>query len=210
MVQEYLKDFCQDGEPAANLMGLFFDNMETTNQETAYRGHAICTKGYPISDYRTHLFSNAGDTNYQGYETAKITVCGKTIHLINTHNNYRTSPQAIHMTEVLAAIEPMEYFILCGDFNIDLQTEDKTDVQYLQSVKPFYDRGYHMANFNDQRGWLKTYYGTAEATNGKFTDNIVTSANIEIISASIDETKLTDAISDKIDHLPIIAKLSIQ
>lgn len=210
LMQEYLKDFCQDGTLASDFLEPYFNSIDTTNETQGYRGHAICAKGYAVSNYQTHLFSNAGNTNYQGYETATINVNGKTINLINTHNNWQTAPQAIHMAEVLEAIKGMEYFILCGDFNIDMQTEDKTDAQYIQSVKVLLDRGYNMANFNDERGWMKTYYGAAEATGGKFCDNIITSSNIEVISAYADEAKLTDDIADKIDHLPIIATLAIR
>lgn len=201
-LQEYLATWCQDDSPVSDLLGEFFDDQETTNPQGLI-GHSICTNGYEISNYTSHNFTtNMG--NYPTFESAEITVNGKTITLINTHNNYVYSYQEDEIDDLLAFVENLDYFILAGDFNIDLSTKDTSDAQYLNSVKRFLDAGYNVGNC--VKAWIPTYFGTSSPSGGKYTDQVVTSANIEIIGLYADTTKLTDDIGDKIDHLPLIAK----
>lgn len=202
-LQEYLSTWCQDDSPASELLGDYCDNQEVTNPQ-GYIGHSICTDNIAISNYTSHNFTNSS-ANYPTFESAEITVDGKTITLINTHNDYTLSYQQDEVSDLLDFLAGLDYFILAGDFNINLSTHNIRDNQYINSVKRFLDAGYNVANC--VKGWLPTYYGTASPTGGKFTDQIVTSANIEIVGLYADTTKLTDGIADKIDHLPLIAKL---
>lgn len=205
-LQEALSTWCDDDSLTADLLSPYFDNTESTRPTTVYQGHYMCTNGYALSNYMVHNFSkNKG--NYPSFETAQITVGDRTINLINTHNDYVASYQQVEVQELLTAIANMEYFILCGDFNINLSTEDKTDEQYIVNVKPFLDAGYNIANCVED--WIPTYFGTSDPTGGKFTDNIITSSNITISDVYADTTKLTDNINDKIDHIPLIAELQI-
>lgn len=204
-VQEYLDIWCEDNSPASELIDLGFDNQEITNP-TGYIGHSICTNGYDIKNYTSHNFSqNSG--SYPTFETAVITVDGTDIYLINTHNDFRLAYQTINITDLLNTIASYNYFILCGDFNIDLDTVDTTGTQYQNSVQRFLDAGYHVGNCVID--WVPTYYATEYPTGGKFTDQIVTSPNIDIVSIRAFTEKLTDGIGDKIDHIPLIANLVI-
>lgn len=204
-LQEYLNTWCADGSASSQLLSSYFDNQQSTNDTSAYTGHSICTNGFPISSYTSHNFTtNKG--NYPTFESAEITVGGKTITLVNTHNDFVLSYQQQEVTDLLAFLETVGSFILCGDFNINLATEDTTDDQYLNNVKRFLDAGYHVGNCVME--WIPTYFGTSSPTGGKFTDEIVTSADITIVDIYADTTKLTDGLNDKIDHLPLIAEIS--
>lgn len=204
-MQEYLNTWCQDGSASSQLLSSYFDNQQSTNDTSAYKGHSICTNGIPIASYTSHNFSsNKG--NYPTFESAEIVVGGKTVTIINTHNDYVLSYQQTEVTDLLSFLSNLDSFVLCGDFNINLSTEDTTDDQYLNSVKRFLDAGYHVGNCVVD--WIPTYYGTASPEGGKFTDQIVTSADIRIDNIYADTTKLTDGLNDKIDHLPLIAEIS--
>ena len=111
------------------------------------------------------------------------------------------------MTDLLAFLKGLDHFILAGDFNIDLSEQETTGDQYQNSVQRFIDAGYNVGNCVVD--WIPTYFGTSSPTGGKFTDQIVTSPNITIKRIYADTTKLTDGITDKIDHLPLIAELII-
>lgn len=203
-MQEYLNTWCQDGSLASELLNPYFDNQEVTNPQGMI-GHSICTNGIVMSDYSSHNFTtNKG--NYPTFESAQITVDGKTITIVNTHNDYVLSYQQQEVTDLLAFLATLDSFILCGDFNIDLSVEETTGNQYLNSVKRFLDAGYNVGNCVVD--WIPTYYGTASPTGGKFTDQIVTSADIRIDNIYADTAKLTDGLNDKIDHLPLIVEIS--
>lgn len=205
-LQEYLNSWCVDGSLASEFINPFFDHQEITNP-TGYIGHSICTKQeYPMSNYTSHAFTtNKG--NYPSFESAEITVDGKTITIVNTHNDYVLSYQRQEVTDLLAFLAYLDYFILCGDFNIDLSVEETTGDQYQNSVQRFLDAGYHVGNC--VVSWIPTYFGSASPTGGKYTDQIVTSSNIDIVSLRAYTAKLTDGIGDKIDHIPLIAELEI-
>lgn len=204
-MQEYLNNWCADGSTASGLLDPYITDQEVTNP-TGYIGHSICTDGYEIQNYTSHQFpTNRG--NYPTYETAQILYEGKTINIINTHNDYYAQYQQSEIPTLLSAIENMEYFILCGDFNINLAVEDTTDAQYTINVKPFIDAGYNVGNL--VKDWIPTYFGTSSPTGGKFCDQIVTSPNITIGRLYADTAKLTDGIGDKIDHIPLIAELIV-
>lgn len=204
-MQEYLNTWCQDGSASSQLLSPYFDNQQSTNDTNAYKGHSICSNGIALSNYTSHNFTtNKG--NYPTFESAEIMVSGKTITIVNTHNDYVLSYQQQEVTDLLAFLANLDSFILCGDFNIDLSVEETTGDQYQNSVKRFLDAGYNVGNC--VLDWIPTYFGTSSPTGGKFTDQIVTSADIRIDSIYADTTKLTDGIGDKIDHLPLIAEVS--
>lgn len=205
-MQEYLNSWCVDGSLASEFIGPFFDHQEVTSP-TGYIGHSICTKQeYPMSNYTSHAFTtNKG--NYPSFESAEITAFGKTITIVNTHNDYVLSYQRQEVTDLLAFLSGLDYFILCGDFNIDLAVQETTGEQYQNSVQRFLDAGYHVGNCVVD--WIPTYFGTSSPTGGKFTDEVITSSNIDIVSLYAYTAKLTDGIHDKIDHIPLIAELEI-
>lgn len=204
-LQEYLNSWCVDGSLASEFLSPFYDNQEITNPQ-GYVGHSICTANIALSNYVSHNFTtNKG--NYPTFESAEIIVDGKTITIINTHNDYSLSYQAQEVTDLLSFLADLDYFILAGDFNIDLSTQNTASDQYQNSVKRFLDAGYNVGNCAVD--WIPTYFGSSSPTGGKFTDQIVTSANIEIVNLYTYTEKLTDSISDRIDHIPLIAELAI-
>lgn len=204
-LQEYLNSWCVDDSPASDFLSPFFNHQEVTNPH-GYIGHAICASDLPLSNYTSHNFTtNKG--NYPTFESAEIIIDGKTITIINTHNDYSLSYQVEEVTDLLAFLEGLDHFILAGDFNIDLSKQETTGDQYQNSVQRFLDAGYNVGNCVVD--WIPTYFGTSSPTGGKFTDQIVTSPNITIKRIYADTTKLTDGITDKIDHLPLIAELII-
>jgi len=204
-MQEYLNSWCVDDSSAqTDFIQPFFAYQEVTNP-TGYVGHSICAK-MPISNYISHQFTPIVGP-YPSFETAQIVFDEKNITIINTHNNYLIAPQTDNVTDLLEAIAELDYFILCGDFNIDLAAHNTSSEQYQNSVQRFLDAGYNVGNCVVD--WIPTYFGTSSATGGKFTDQIVTSPNITIKRIYADTAKLTDDIADKIDHLPLIAELIV-
>lgn len=204
-LQEYLNSWCVDDSPASDFLSPFFDHQEITNPQ-GYVGHSICTANIALSNYLSHNFTtNKGA--YPTFESAEIVVGGKTITIINTHNDYSLSYQVQEVTDLLDFLDGLNYFILAGDFNIDLSVQETTGDQYQNSVQRFLDAGYHVGNC--VVSWIPTYFGSASPTGGKYTDQIVTSSNIDIVSLRAYTAKLTDGIGDKIDHIPLIAELEI-
>lgn len=209
LMQEATSTFCQDGTLAEDFLSQWFEYIEITRGNSGFQAHIMATKDIPIEDYTVVPFVNASG-NYPGYETAYVTVNGKRIFLLNTHITTTQSTQEAQVAEVLAAVSQKEYFIIAGDFNTVIH--DKTETDYINCIKPFVDAGYHTANCG-AFGVLPTYRRTAEADPQDgyepATDHIITSANIDIIDAYVETTKLTDNIAEKIDHIPLVAVLDI-
>lgn len=198
--QEYWDTFCEDGTTADSVIGNFFTQKEKTRTTSTWNGHVIASNGYTLSDYESidfeHYYSAA-----PGYEKCYITVDGKDICIINTHLSTAAGGQKEPQSqEILDAVEDEEYFVVLGDFNTEIS--DYTDI-----VKKFVDAGYNSANLNGSENYLLTFYTSGGV--GKPTDQIITSANIDIVDVYVNEEKLNDQLSDKIDHLPLIAELGI-
>ena len=106
-LQEYLNSWCEDDSSAqTDFIEPFFDYQEVTSP-TGYVGHSICAKEYVINNYISHSFTPVVGP-YPSFETAQITFDGKTINIINTHNNYEISPQIDNVTDLLEAVSEME------------------------------------------------------------------------------------------------------
>lgn len=204
LIQEYLNEWCVDGSLASEFISPYFDYQNTTTPQ-GYIGHSTCTK-VPQSNYTSHPFTSHG-ANYPSFESCEIVVDGKTITLINTHLDYSSAYQPSEIADLVNFVENLDYFIICGDFNCG--AEAVGDSQYNVCIKPFVDKGYHASNCNGDN-WINTYYATADPEGTRYkTDNIITSANISIVNVYAYTEKLTDGIADKIDHIPLIAELSI-
>lgn len=163
------------------------------------------------------ISSKSYDANHyegkRGYQKMYITANGKQIAVFNTHLETSTAtqwqyPQA---EELFNAVSQEEYFILTGDLNTICQNVN--DPSYINIVKPFVDAGYNVANCSPQWGFKNTWTGgtTAEGV-WHATDNIITSANIQMSNVVVDTTKIAIAEQNElvIDHLPLIAYLKIQ
>lgn len=207
--QEYTTKWCDDGSSAAvDFVAPFFAHQNTTTpQAGTYKGRSIATvQDYPIANYTNHPFSDYKTSSYMNFQTAEITFEGKTIHLIDTHNDFAISYQRLEVTELLAAIEDYEYFILCGDFNQRILPGDTTNDYYQNSIQRFLDAGYNVGN--GVLDWVQTYQNS-DATVYRWLDQIVTSPNISIDRIRGYHAKLTDPAVSIPDHMPLIADLTI-
>lgn len=148
----------------------------------------------------------------QSYSTAHITVDGKDILLVVAHvttTNYEaTKIEQIH--EVYEAVQGFDYFIIMADFNTRVDSVEHAE--YTTIMKQFVDAGYNCANCTEQFGFNDTWTDGSTAEGVWYPcDNIITSASIDINNVIIDTTKIDFAAQtgQKIDHLPIIAYLTI-
>lgn len=198
--QEYWDTFCADGTTADSVIGSYFTQQEKTNATTKWNGHVIASNGYTLQDYESIRFE-AYYSNAPSYERCYITVEGKNVCIINTHLSTAAGGQKEPQSqEIFDAVADEDYFIVLGDFNTEVSDYDAI-------VKKFVQAGYHSANLNGTEHYLNTYYNASGV--GKPTDQIITSANITIDNVEVNTIKLNDLLTDKIDHIPLIADLSI-
>lgn len=198
--QEYWRVFCADGTTAQTVIGSFFTQIETTNATTQYSGHAIGAKGIELEDYQVIPFVHPVAAQ-PSYDKCYITVGDRRICIINSHLSTAAGGQKEPQSqELFDAVQNEPYFMIFGDWNTEA-----TD--YASIVEKFVNAGYHSANLNGTGNWLATYYTSGGV--GKPTDQIITSANITLDAVSVNTLKLTDGLSDNIDHIPLIAEVTI-
>lgn len=210
-INEYWKEFSKTGRTAKSLLEQYFPYVHEQGGNSGYVGRALCSK-YPITNYTTHTFTAQGINNY--YDSAEITVNGKTITLVVLH--LMTNPEATRYQqaqELLAYLKTLDTFIAGGDYNTgispDYGTDNTESTPYEHYVKLFTDEGFHTANFADD-GFLTTCNDGIDGSGTDWDiDNIITSADIAISDVYVDETKLTDGINEKTDHMPLIATLTL-
>ena len=203
-IQEYWDTFSGAGRTALSVLEPYYEDIEAKNGTSQYFGRAICSN-YELSDYTINTY--AAEYN-RYYDKAYITVDGKQIAIFTTHLGLTEANRQVEAVELLYYLANEPYFILCGDLNTKCTSTSDND--YVNVIKPFVDAGYHCANNTTERGFNMTSYDTSTVSDqGGQCDNIITSANITIDSVVIDTTKLTDSLGDKIDHLPVIAYLTV-
>lgn len=206
LMQEATTLFCDDGTLADTFLSEWFTIFASTRGSIGFQAHKVASNGIPIEEYSEVAFTDAYG-NYPGFETFSITVDDKEIFMVNTHLSTELTYQDSECADILNAISDKEYFIVCGDFNTDITSTSSTD--YVHCIKPFIDLGASDANCGNF-GIMQTYYATSSPTGTRYpTDHIIVSDNIYIKNAYIDTTKLTDNLSDKIDHVPLVAELII-
>lgn len=219
-MQEAPPKFCTDGTLASMILNQFFDHYETC---AAYESSPIpyrtdATKTLTIEDFRMINFTgsaNSGST--QTYEKFYVTIGNKRICFIESHYSLTHSTAVLQNQQMIQAVANEPYFIAMGDLNTRIYPTDENYLlteDYIDLVKPWIDLGYHSANCADF-GVFYTYGSTSweqyQQGDGYIcaTDHIFTSSNIMINNAWMDTTKRIDAITDKVDHMPIIADLII-
>ena len=148
----------------------------------------------------------------QSYSTAHITFDGKDIFLVVSHvttSSYEAT-KVEQVGEVFEAVQGVERFIIMADFNTVCKSV--YDPEYGTIMKQFVDAGYNVANCSPQWGFENTWTDSKTAEVGTWypCDHIITSSNIFITDVIIDTTKLNylDG-ANGIDHLPIIARLTV-
>lgn len=201
LVQEYLANF-STGHSALTILQDMFPYVHTQTSGT-YFGRAICSK-YPISDYTIHTYTN-NSSRY--YDSCTITIDGRPVTFVNTHLDTDNTKRFDQITQLITYLESLSIFIAGGDFNM-LDCKTITGEDYIEIIEPILDAGFHSANCTDF-GFLETYSDQPDGTWTGCLDNIITSSNITINTASVDTTKLTDGLADKVDHMPLIATLTI-
>lgn len=149
--------------------------------------------------------SQYGET--RAYIKGYLNVGGHNVCIINTHLCLTDAPKWAQMAELFEIAENEEYCILTGDFNsFALSTADN---DYINMFKPFVDAGYKLANSNFTKTYCRANSATSLNDFDTAPDNIIVSGNINIDSVVFDTTKLNYLNGSKIDHIPVIATLSI-
>ena len=149
-------------------------------------------------------------TDGRYYSEGNITVGDKCIYVLDVHlspgfDETGVNTRYAEVTEVLGLVEDKERFIICGDFNPNPD-------EYHSMYQRFIDAGYNVANggfFGDFWTWTTNRADfDSDTPTGTlyYVDNIITSANIDIISA--ERVNVYDQLSS--DHIPIIAELSVK
>jgi endonuclease/exonuclease/phosphatase family metal-dependent hydrolase len=201
LIEEYLANF-SSGHPAIDILQGLFPYVHVKTSGTYY-GRAVCSK-YPITDYEEHYFTNDAS---RYYDTCTITISGVTVTAVVTHLDTDNTKKYAQIAELIPFLETLPKFFCGGDFNayITHGQASPTSTNYINNVKPFIDAGFNTANWGAY-GFMDTY-SDDDYTMGL--DNIYTSSNITVTGAYVDETKMNDSIVDKIDHMPLIATLTI-
>lgn len=160
---------------------------------------AICSK-YPLSSFEFHKYAN-NQSPY--YASCKITVNDVPIELVITHLDWdQTEVRAEETVILLNYLDNFPNFILAGDFNTLASSTSTSDFQNV--IQPMLNKGYQVANANGER-FLPTYNNGWDG----YLDNIVTSDNMTISYVYVDQTKKNDLIDDKIDHMPLLATITV-
>lgn len=166
---------------------------------------------YPLKDTSSTMFESPC-TEQRSYDKAYIEVLvgaeTKRIAVLNTHLDY-TDNRYAQITELMNVALQEEYFIILGDLNTSIYTSvDDTD--YVSMVKPFLDAGCNCAN-GGEYGIFNTHIKGTDESTGTLTalDHIITSGNISIDGVIRDTTKLDANTGLNIDHLPLVAYLTV-
>lgn len=200
LIEEYWKVFSKTGRTALSMLQQYFPYIHEQGGYSGYYGRCICSK-YPISNYTIHNYSNNAQ---RYYDSCEITINGVPITFVVTHFDTDTAKRAANVQEIIPYLQTLDRFVLGGDLNT-FPCASTEDSDYIAILLPLLNAGFHISNCGDF-GFLTTYW---DGTWSGRLDNIVTSSNITITDAYVDETKLSDAIGDKIDHMPLIATLQI-
>ena len=205
LICENRQNFSQAGRTTLSVLSPYFPYIHQQGN-SGYMSRAICSK-YPISNYATHDFGDGRD-NY--YDTCTVTIDGKEITLVVTHLLYSSGSQTVKLAQfatLMNYLATLDSFICGGDLN-QLDCKSTSGSDYTNMIVPILEAGYHCANCSDL-GFLITYSDEPNGSWNGCLDNIITSSDISITSAYVDTTKLADNIADKVDHMPLIAELTI-
>ena len=208
-MEEYCKQFSKAGRTAYSLLSecgypYIVETKGDSPTASPADGRCIASK-YPITNYTVRNFSD-GSSLY--YDTCTITVKGIPINVMVTHLHWSDiAKRTSEMQTIMSLLSGYNRFILCGDFNT-ADNYDTSGADYIAVVKPLIDAGYNVAN-GGSFGFFETYSNEPDDAWVGDLDNIVTSPNIVMLSVYVDETKLTDGLDERVDHLPLVATLEI-
>ncbi len=204
-LQEYWKVFSKTGRTALSMLQQYFPYIHEEGGNSGYFGRCICSK-YPISNYTIRTYT-AESSRY--YDSCIVTVHGVPITFVNTHLATTQANRDLENPELIAYVQSLSRFVLCGDFNTEIiyNTASVEDERYIENVKPYLDAGLNSANFIPPH-FLMTCINWVNG-NHLCLDNIYTSAGITVDSAYVDDAKLDALPENRVDHMPLIAELTI-
>lgn len=206
-INEYLEEFSDDGTSALTMLQSLFPYVYAIPSGT-YFGRVFCSK-YPLTGYEHHYYTNE-TSRY--YDSIVVTVEGLQITLVVTHLS-TNSRRIAQTTELISYLNTLDYFICAGDLNTN-EARDTTGQDYIDVIVPLLNAGFNLAN-NSTFGFFDTYFDETSSNpnvEGGWAgclDNIITSSNIPITSVTVDTTKRTDSLSQKTDHMPLIATINV-
>ena len=214
LLEEYVDQFSKAGRTALSMLQQHFPYIRSQGggSTTTGYGRCICSK-YPITNYTVRQYTHG--TDYY-FDSCNITAGGITFTVFVTHLHWMAglpdTDREAEVAELISVASQMQNVIIGGDFNTAIggsATEEQNIERYNTFVKPFVDAGFNSANFSEFGNFVTCIDGPTAESNNWYLDNIYTSSNIEIVGAYVDTTKLTDGLNDKIDHMPLVAELSI-
>lgn len=204
-MQEYMTQFSST-RTAESVLSPYFQ-YRNCRQVGTYYGRGICSK-YALSDYTVNTYT---DNANRYYDKAYINVGGRRIAVFTTHFDPQSfNNRKSEVRQLITALSNEEYFICCGDYNVlTIRTDSdipltETD-DYVEIVTPLLNEGFHCANWSDN-GFIPTLGRTTPLA---CIDSIITSSNIDIISAYTDASKVGNPVVEYVDHIPFIATLQI-
>jgi len=199
LLEEYTAQFGESGKTALSLLSAYpYRHTITDGSATNGLQRAVFSK-FPIKRYTEH--------NYISVYYYDSCVINDDIFLCIVHLPWNNRANRISCANIMledAQTSGYKYFIFGGDFNT-ADYYDTTGADYAV-IQPFITAGCHVAN-GTNFGFIPTYSDYSDMTDYQCLDNIITSPNITILDAYTDNTKATDDIIAKIDHLPFIAEL---
>lgn len=194
--------------------GVYREYPYTANSSAVLQNYGGLLSKYQLSNVGCSLFE-VRYADPSGYVYGTFNYNGKEIYWLNVH----TSPYGADYTvyrepeiqEILELIKDKEYYIITGDFNSNM-VQNEQSPEYIALYKPFADMGCHFANCCEEFGFNDTFSSSnvLEGAVWKKLDTIITSPNIDIVNAVVDETKLNYTNGSwEIDHLPVVAYLKL-
>lgn len=169
-------------------------------------------------DYETQSADEWASWNEtRSYIKCYLNIGGKNVCWINTHLAVANDqPKYDQCAELFAMAEQEDYCIITGDLN--QYSYNTAHAGWQNMYKRFVDAGYNLANCKDDNHYVWTYSPKTTATGLDDTsafyapnapDNIITSPNITIDNIVFDEIKLEYLDGNTIDHVAIIAELTL-
>lgn len=209
-IEEYY-DPVVSGHSVAEMIGEYFADSAAFSYNAPWGNKAIFSK---VELGETASIPHASE-NIRNYLRSSVIVNGHTVHLFICHFGLTQDLRAQQSREIFNIVSLLDYFIVLGDFNATCMSIN--DSEYVSMMQQFYDAGFHCANCSPEFGFMATYstghdFNTGDGvTRTEPCDNIVTSPNIVIEEVYRDENKIPvcEAMNTKLDHAPLIAKVTV-
>ena len=201
MMNEYWDQFSQKPRTAMSFLQELFPYTYAFGGNTQYYGRCFCSK-FPLSGYQSHIYTGEAS---RYYDTIITTVDNVPITLCVTHLGLTADGRKTQVAELLAFAKTIKTpLIIAGDFNTAVtRRPDGTD--YWNVLVPFKEAGYKLANCGDFGRFVT--YRDGDSTGAL--DNIIFSRSFDITAVTVDHTKENDQLTERIDHEPLIATVTI-